>query len=184
MLNLKSRARRELMGYYFMNPTASHYLRELAKLLGLDPANLSRELRRLESEGIFQSERSGLQRYYRLNRKHALYRELRSIVFKTIGAAGGLREALQKVPGVEQAFLYGSFASDQADAASDIDLLIVGRPRAHVLEDSIRALERRLGREVNYTVLTPTELRKREAQKDPFLQSLWRGKIIDLLARS
>lgn len=183
MLDLKSKARRRLLGYYFTNPTATHYLRELAAMLGVDPANLSRELHRLESQGVFLADRRGAQTYYRVNHRYPLYREVRSIVFKTIGVAGCLRETLQNIGGIDRAFLYGSFASNQADAASDIDLLIVGRPKAEPLQSSIRALERRLGREVNYTVFTPEEFRRRQARDDPFLKAVWRGKTIELLAR-
>ncbi len=182
MLDLRSKLRQKLLGYYFTNPSASHYLRELAELLEGDPANLSRELRRLEREGVFVSEKRGKQKYFRLNRDYPLYQEVRRIVFKTVGAVGQLRNALQQVTGIGEAYLYGSFAKNQQDAASDIDILVIGKPKAEELEGAIRKLERQLGREINYTLLSPEEFKTRRVDKDAFLEDVWRGKKISLIA--
>ncbi len=182
MLNLSSRLRRDLLGYYFTNPSASHYLRELAGILSADPANLSRELRRLEREGLFSSDRRGNQKHFRLNRHYPLYDEIRGIVTKTIGAIGKLKAALSRIEGIEEAQLYGSFAKNQQDQASDIDLLIVGRPEMADLEEAIRTLERHLRRDINYSLLTREEFESRLKRKDPFIADVWQNKRIDLMA--
>ncbi len=184
MLNLRSKLRRQLLSYYFTNQSATHYLRELAGLLKVDPANLSRELGRLERQGVFVSDRRGLQKYFRLNRNYPLYEEVRRIVLKTVGAVGQLRNTLAQIPGVEEAYLYGSFGRNQEDAASDIDVLIVGQPGAEELEEAIRKLERQLHREINYTLLSPAEFRRQRATKDAFLEDIWRHKKISLVASS
>lgn len=76
MLDLRSKARQQLLAYYFTNPTARHHLRDLAERLSIDPSNLSKELGRLESEGLFRSELSGRQKYFQLNREYPLFIEL------------------------------------------------------------------------------------------------------------
>lgn len=172
------------MGYYFTNPSASHYLRELAALLDVDPANLSRELRRLEQEGLFISEQRGRQKYFRLNRRYPLYEEVKGIIFKTAGVIGQLRTGLEKLAGIKEAYLYGSFARKQEDVASDIDLLIVGDGHGEQLATTIRKLEKRLGREINYTLLSPKEFQRRRARQDPFLEDIWRHKTIRLIPRA
>lgn len=182
MINLRSKLRRNLLAYYFTNPSASHYLRELAELLAVDPANLSRELVRLEGQRLFVSEKRGRQKYFRLSRDHPLYEELRRIVFKTIGVVGQLRSAIKQIAGVEEAYLYGSFARDQQDPMSDIDILVIGQPKADELEDAIQKLERRLRREINYSLLSAQEFRARRASKDAFLEDIWRQKRISLVA--
>src|SRR5579864_7600990 len=147
MLDFRSKLRRDLLGYYFTNPHASHYVRELARHLDTDATNLSRELATLEKQGLFQSETRGNQKFYKLNRRYPLYDELRRIIFKTIGVSGELREALRDITGLDEAYLYGSFAENQADPVSDIDVLLVGKPDAEELETAIRRLEKRLNRE-------------------------------------
>lgn len=182
MVPLRSQLRRKLLGYYFTNPKAVHYLRELARILGVDPANLSRELGRLESQGLFQSQRRGKERLYRLNPRYPLYQEVKRIVAKTVGVVPTLQSELSRVPGLEQAWLYGSFARNQQDAASDIDILLVGRPSAEKLAQVVRRVERQLGREINYVVLSPAEFAARRKKGDAFLSDILRNKRIELVS--
>jgi predicted nucleotidyltransferase/predicted transcriptional regulator with HTH domain len=182
MLDLRSKVRRRLLAYYFTNPLARHHLRGLAQRLSIDPSNLSRELRRLERDGLFRAEVSGRQKYFRLNRGYPLFREVRSIVAKTIGAVPLIAQSVRTIEGVEEAYLYGSFARNQQDAASDIDVLVIGTPPGEALADAIGKLERKLGREVNYTVLSRDEFESRRTRKDAFLESVWHNRRVSLLA--
>jgi DNA-binding MarR family transcriptional regulator len=95
MLDLRSKARQQLLAYYFTNPTARHHLRDLAERLGIDPSNLSKELGRLERDGLFRSEVIGRQKYFQLNREYPLFDEVRKIVAKTIGAAPVIAQSLK-----------------------------------------------------------------------------------------
>lgn len=79
----KASLKKKLLVYFFTHPESSLYLRETAKILNIDPANLSRELRKLEKEGIFTSKKQGNLKYFSLNRGYTLYQELKSIVLKT-----------------------------------------------------------------------------------------------------
>jgi predicted nucleotidyltransferase len=181
MLDLRSKARRRLLAYFFTNPTARHHLRDLAGRLGIDPSNLSKELGRLEREGLFQSEVSGRQKYFQLNREYPLFDEVRSIVAKTIGAVPLIAQSLRKIEGIGEAYLYGSFARNQQDASSDIDVLVIGNPKGTALAEGMQKLERQLGREVNYTVLTRKEFDSRRARKDAFLENVWHNKRVSLV---
>lgn len=182
MLDLRSKARQRLLAYFFTNPTARHHLRDLAERLSIDPANLSKELRRLEREGLFQSEVSGHQKYFRLHRAYPLFQEVRGIVTKTVGAVPLIALSLREIEGIEEAYLHGSFARNQQDAASDIDVLVIGTPRDRTLAEAVRKLERQLGREINYTVLTRKEFEARRARKDAFLETVWHNKRVSLVA--
>ena len=181
MLDLRSKARRALLAYYFTNPTARLHLRDLAGRLGIDPSNLSKELGRLERKGLFRSEVSGRQKYFQLNREYPLFNEVRSIVAKTIGAVPLIAQSLKKIEGIEEAYLYGSFARNQQDTASDIDVLVIGKPKSDSLAEVLQKLERQLGREINYTVLTRKELESRRDHKDAFLENVWHNKRVSLV---
>jgi predicted nucleotidyltransferase len=181
MLDMRSKARQKLLAYYFTNPTTRHHLRDLAERLSVDPSNLSKELSRLEREGLFRSEVSGRQKYFQLNREYPLFNEVRSIIAKTIGAVPLLAESLKKIEGIEEAFLYGSFARNQQDAASDVDVLVIGKPKSDTLAEIVQKLERQLGREINYTVLTRKELESRRGRKDAFLENVWHNKRVSLV---
>lgn len=181
MLNLRSAARQRLLAYYFINPLARHHLRDLAERLSIDPSNLSKELGRLERLGLFRSEVSGRQKYFQLNREYPLFDEVGSIVAKTIGALPLITQSLKKVPAIEGAYLYGSFARNQQDAASDIDVLVIGSPSEQLLAEAARKLERHLGREINYTVLTRREFDLRRGRKDAFVENVWHNKRVPLI---
>ncbi len=182
MIALKSNLRRALLTHYLLNRSASHYVRELATLLGVDPTNLSRELSRLEEEGLFRSEVRGNQKHYRLNKEYPLLKEVFTILRRTIGVVPTLSESLRKIQGIQAAYLYGSFAKGEEDAASDIDILIVGKPKATELADAAVRLEKLLSREVNYTVITDEELKRKLVSHDPFLNDIWKGKRVELIA--
>lgn len=181
MIDLRSKARQRLLAYYFANPTTRLHLRDLAERLNIDPSNLSKELGRLEREGLFRSDVSGRQKYFQLNREYPLFAEVRGIVSKTIGASSLIAQSLKKIEGIEEAYLYGSFASNQQDAASDIDVLVIGAPRDEVLAEAVRKVERHLGREVSYTVLTRKEFDSRRSRKDAFLENVWHNKRVPLI---
>ena len=181
MLDLRSKARQKLLAYFFTNPHSRLHVRDLASRLGVDPSNLSRELRRLERAGLFRSELSGRQRYYQLNRNYPLFAEVRGIVEKTLGVRPLLARALGAMPGIEEAFLFGSFARSQQDAASDVDVLVIGTPDGRALALVVERLERRLGREIHYTAMSRSEFVARSRRRDPFLEGVRRGKPIPLV---
>jgi predicted nucleotidyltransferase len=182
MLDFRSKARRQLLIYFFANPSARLYLRELAEKIEADPANLSRELGGLVRKGLFLAEFSGNQKFVRLNRAYPLFHEFRRIISKTIGAPHVISEFLRKMNGIEEAFLFGSFARDQQDASSDIDILVIGAPRPSLLAQAVRRLKRALGREVHCVVLSRKEFKARRARRDVFLSDVLRHKRVPLLA--
>ena len=95
--------------------------------------------------------------------------------------ASGRRERFKKIEGIGEAYLYGSFARKRQDAAGDLDVLVIGNPSEEVLAEAMRKLERQLGREINYTVLTRKEFESRRARKDAFLENVWRNKRVLLV---
>ena len=89
---------------------------------------------------------------------------------------------LKKIPGIQAAYLYGSFAKEEEDAASNIEVMIVRKPEASELASAAGRLEKFLNREVNYTVIADQELKQKLADRDPFLSDIWNGKRVELIA--
>jgi predicted nucleotidyltransferase len=176
----KSKARTAIFQLYFANTESSYYLRELERIFDVPVSILRKELMRLREEGVFLSEKKGNLLYYRLNTSFPLFEELKSIVRKTIGVEGLLRDAVTAIDGVRTAFIYGSFAKGREKALSDIDLCIVGYIDEDQLIEKINAIEKSINREVNYTLFSPEELNKRIKNKDGFILDLIDGKKIML----
>jgi predicted nucleotidyltransferase len=153
----------------------------MAAMLNVDPTNLSRELSRLEKEGLLRSEIEGRQRYYSINSEYPYLKLLFTMLQGSIGIVPTLQQTLKKLERIDAAYLYGSFAKDEADASSDIDLLIIGQPEQAALASEIRRAEKMLKREVNYTLLKPQELERKLKSQDPFITDIWQGKRIAVI---
>jgi predicted nucleotidyltransferase len=168
----KSKTRKAIFGLYFTNPEAEYYLRELERVLNIPVSMIHKELLRLEKEGIFAAHKKGNLVYYHINKAYPLFAEFKSIVFKTIGIQGLLKEAAGKIKGVEAAFIYGSFARNSENATSDIDLLVIGNINEDELVREINCIEKSIKREINYTLYTMAEFKKKKRLKDSFISDL------------
>jgi predicted nucleotidyltransferase len=182
MLSLRSELRRRLLTFFYLNRRARVYVRRLASDLAVDSTNLSRELRQLEKEGLLRSETEGRQLYYSLNTASPNLKPLFALLRGSIGIEPALKDALKPIAGVDSAWLVGSVAKGEADAASDIDLLIVGNPDQAALAQKMRSAERSLRREINYTVFTPRELKRRLRIGDAFASDVWNGPRVELIS--
>lgn len=168
----KSKTRKALFKLYFTNPESEYYLRELERLLDIPVSMIRKELMRLDQESVFLSHKKGNLLYYSINKSYPLFSELKSIVFKTVGIEGVLKQAFSKIKGIELVFIYGSFAKKSENAASDIDLFIMGNINEDSLIGEIRKAEDALKREINYTLFTRDEFRMKKNKKDSFILNL------------
>jgi predicted nucleotidyltransferase len=180
----RSKTRQRLFRLFFSNPDGEYYLRELERLLETPVSMIRKELLRLEAEGMFLSRKRGNLAYFYLNKSYPLYDELKSMVFKTVGIQGSVRKILDGLKGVEKAFIYGSYARDEASASSDIDLFILGNVNEDVLVRRLRDLEKDLQREINYALYTKRDFERKKKQKDPFVSDVLKGAKIMLLGES
>ena len=175
-----TKLRRKLLAYSFTHPGEDYYVRELSSLIGEDPGNLSRELRKLEVEGLFTSFTKGRVKFYSLNRKYPLFSELKKIMFKTEGVEGVLRQLVSSQKEISLAFIYGSFAKNKERAGSDIDLVVVGKPLPRKLIQDIRAVESRLNREINFNFYSRKEFDKERQKDGGFLNLILKDKVVIL----
>ena len=176
----RSKTRKELFRLYFTNPEQKYYLRELERSLSIPVSMIRSELLRLQEDGIFASTKQGNLTYYSLNQAYPLYEELKSIVFKTIGIEGELRKIVDKYKGIEQAFIYGSYAKNKEKKNSDVDLVLVGSFSRDEFTQEVRALEGKLKREINFTAYLPQEFLKESGKKGSFLDLVLNGPRIVL----
>ena len=177
----KSKARQAIFRLYFTNPEKSFYLRELERELSIPVSMLRKELISLEKEGLFLSSKQGNLLYYSLNRAYPLYNEIKTIVFKTVGIQGALYQALLNIKNINAAFIYGSYAKDSSNAKSDIDLFIIGTPDENILIEKINTLEKTLKREINYSIYSKSDFKKKKSQKDPFISDVIKNKKLFLV---
>ncbi|MBU3964200.1 nucleotidyltransferase domain-containing protein [Patescibacteria group bacterium] len=161
-----------ILGILFNHPEKSYYLREIGRLVGKEPGVFQKDINKLVESGILTSEYRAKSRFFALNKLHPLYKEYKSIFFKTIGAEGQLKLILKNIENIKVAFIYGSFATGKEDAFSDIDLMIIGNPDEDVLIRKISLLERKIDREINYNIFSPTDIRNNLLNNEIFLKEI------------
>jgi len=176
-----SRVRVEILSTFFMNPERELYLREVARLTGEDYKNVSMELRNLKEIGLLSSRNEGNLKYFGLNKEFVIYEELKSIFMKTKGAVGILKEAVSRKGDIDYAFIYGSFATGEERAESDIDVMVIGGISLEEVLALIRGPEEKLSREINVSLYDLQEIRKRVKDRDPFIMEVLEGSKIMLV---
>lgn len=167
-----SRIRAKLLGWFFTHEEEMFFVRRIASILGEDPTNLSREMAKLEELGILKSKREGNLKQFSVNRHCSFFKEMKGLVLKTVGVAGQIKEALERLPGIESAFIYGSYARGKETAISDVDLMIVGGVNMDRLDTVLRELENDLGREINYVLYSKSEFNAKRKKKDGFVMDV------------
>jgi predicted nucleotidyltransferase len=140
-----------------------------------------REVDRLERYGLVTSERFAQARVVRPNERSPYLGDLRSLVLKAYGPAAVLGQLLAPLKGIEAAFVFGSWAARLAGETGpppgDIDLLVVGTPDPAGLDAVLQDAEATLGREVQPTVVSPSEW---EAADSPLLRTIKERPLVPL----
>lgn len=179
----KSKIRQALLTLFFTNPSQKYYLQELSRMLGYSAGSIRRELLRFQTDDLFNTDRVANLLYYSINTKHPLYKELKSIVSKTVGVEGSLKKTLSSFKKIKIAFIYGSFATRREKAASDIDLMIIGEPNTSLLNEKIIELEKGLKREINQTIYSLKEYKAKKKAKSGFILDLLKKQKIMLIGK-
>ena len=160
-----------VLGCLFGEPGRTFSISELIQTTGAGSGAVQRELARLTGSGLLSVEQVGKQKLYRANPASPIHDEIVAIVRKTFGLAMPLRDALMPLADrLHAAFVFGSVAKGSDTASSDIDLMLVSDALTYA--DAMAALHplmERLGREINPTLYTRAELRKRIAEGNSFV---------------
>jgi predicted nucleotidyltransferase len=175
---LLTKTQAELLKLFLTNPDRSFYMQEIGRILGKKPGIFQRTLNNMVLEGILISEYRANARYFKANKDYPLYNELKSIVFKTVGVQGGIKDILEEIGNVKFAFIYGSYAKARETYLSDIDIAIIGNPDEDRLVKELDRLEGKLQREINYKLYTLKEFKKEIKENEPFVLEILRDKKV------
>ena len=178
---LRSKNQLDLLAALVLAPTRVWSITELVEHTGIPQPSVSRELRRLADAGLVRISGRVNARQVQVNAESVIFPELHGLMLKTVGPKPVLEDALQQVPGIEHASIYGSWARRYRGEAGiepqDIDLLVVGKPDVDLLREVVEKAAITLGRDVNPTVLTPKEW---ASGASGFLTQLHRDALVEL----
>ncbi|GBE05502.1 hypothetical protein BMS3Abin10_01134 [bacterium BMS3Abin10] len=170
--------RADIMSLLFNSPEEKFYVREIARLVGKNPSGVKKELDNLGSMDLVTSEREGNLKYFKVNKNSSVFPELKGLIAKSLGLPGALKSVL-KASDVKKAFIHGPYTSNPN--VPSIDLFIVSD--SNHIEKNLTDLEKRFGREINYTVMSDSEYKTKKRAGDRRLKKLLAAKKILLLGR-
>ncbi|MBF8445471.1 nucleotidyltransferase domain-containing protein [Serratia ureilytica] len=170
---LFSEYRRKVLSLLFIEAGRAFHVREIARRTATQAGTLHKELSRLAESGILLRQRQGNQICYQANADCLIFPELAAIFRKVCGPAECLRQTLAAFgEAIERVFIFGSVASGKATAASDIDVLIVGKLSFAEVIQAVYPLQATLGREINPKLYSPEEWRAALAENSAFIQDI------------
>lgn len=177
---ITSQSRIKLLGVLLGEPSEMFHVRELVRRTGDEINAVRRELLFLEEKGILTREPRANRVYYSLSKNYPFYFDLLRMGAKITGLGAAILKNRVKIGKIKYAMFSGRFARRVEKKPTDVDLIIVGTIVLPELAILIRDEEKRLGREINYTVMTEEEFSFRKKKRDPFILSVLSGSRVML----
>lgn len=177
---ITSQSRIKLLGVLLAQPSEMFHVREFVRRTGDEINAVRRELLFLEKKGILVREPRANRVYYSLSKNYAFYFDLLKMGAKTAGLGAAILRNRVKIGKIKYAMFSGKFARRISKNPTDVDLIIVGTIVLPEIAILIRDEEKRLGREINYTVMTEEEFSFRKKKRDPFILSVLTGSRVML----
>lgn len=182
-----SKTRVKLLSLFLNNPNRPYYVREITRKVDEQINSVRRELSNLLTIGIIRSEGNNNRLYYEVNQDYQFYAPLRAIFTNVVRDEPELQDAqedgelikkLRSTGNVQLAFETGTFVRENS---SGTDLFIMGDVNRARVSKLVTELEQELGREINYTIMSPEEFGYRQRLNDRFLDGVLEAKKIMLI---
>lgn len=170
----RSEQQLRLLAVLFGEAVSELSVGELAERAGVAQATASREVSRLAEHGLVVTRPLGRNTLVAANWALPWAKELRSILVQTVGVLGRLGAALAVLDGVEDAYVFGSWAArykgEPGPAPRDIDVLVVGDVALRSVRRACAPVESELAVEINPVVIDGERWKARKA--DSFVAEL------------
>ena len=177
---LRSETQARLLAAVLLHPDREASIADLARETGSDPGNLHSEVERLVRAGILADRRAGRTRLLRAGNS-ALIAPLANLLLVGYGPKAAVESALSGIPGIERAFIAGSWAAryngEPGEFPRDIDVIVIGKPNRDDTADAVVDALRAIGHDGQ--LIFRSSAAWREA-KDAFTQTAQSGALVAL----
>ena len=150
-------------------PNKSYSVRGLASSIGISPAASRTALEYMKKKGIVTFAVVGRTYQYKANLESALCRQWK-ILFNLdlLEDSRIVKQLAEKISNLQSLLLYGSMARGTNDEKSDVDLLAIAHNPVKVQD----LLGKKIGKEVNLMVLSPSEWKRKAAGDKVFYENV------------
>ena len=168
-----------------LDPLHEWTVTDLAEHVDEIPITVSREVAIAEEAGLVSTRRVGRLKLVTANVESPYHEPLSRLLLVAFGPRQIIAEALTAIPGVVDAFIFGSWAERyhgvRGPYPNDIDVLVIGGPDRNAVYDAVDAAEKKLGSSVQVTFRTPVEWTNGD---DPFVATVQSRLRVGLFAES
>lgn len=178
---ITSKSRVKLLQVFLENPSEMYHVRELVRRTNDEINAVRRELSFLEKKGILVKEPRANRVYYSFSKVYPFHYDLLALGAKIIGLGAEILRNRVKLGKVKFAMFSGKFVRRMRKDSDEVDFLIVGTVVIPELALLIKNEEKRLGMEINYTVMSEDEFNFRKRRRDPFILSVLTGSRVMLI---
>ena len=179
-----SKVRIKSLKYFLFHPDTPIHLRGAVRDFKEEINAVRRELTRLEEIHFLASEARGNRKYFSLNLDFPFLPELMGLFHKCFGVGGMIVDNADKLGEVQFAILTSSFTRGSKLAGHNVDLVVIGQIELNNLSKLMEEAEKKLGREINYTVLKGSEFILRKKRRDAFIIELLMDNKILLIGKN
>lgn len=159
-----------IIKFFIRNPDSFHDIADAAKLLVIRKNIFNNEAKRLSADGFLKSKRSGRSKFYMINDHFYLINELKNLIESAVSVGDDeLVLNLKKAGKIQLALASGVFINKSDSRA---DLVVVGKISPKKMENFIKYIESRVGKELNFVVMTPEEFKYRYKMFDRFVRDI------------
>jgi len=163
-----SRVRVKVLQLFLSSNEPLFHVREIVRRVDEEINAVRRELARMEKFGQVTSEWRANRRLYKFRKDYVFYRELLSLVAKSVGLGGSLVRNRGKLGKIKFAFISTRFFKGTS-GADDVDILVVGQVVLPELQALIADEQAKREREINYSFMDEPEFNFRVKRRDPFI---------------
>ncbi len=161
----------ELLSFLLMAPARTYSLEELSKRLKFSKQSLSRAIHSLMTVSMVKQVVVGRNHYFMISDRHKLLPDVRKSLLKNQKPyEDELFAAIRKLGDVQAAFLSGVFTGH---AELPVDILVVGKINLSKLDKFLEASKKMMGKDINYSVMTPEEFKLRRDTFDRFIKDIF-----------
>ncbi len=163
-----SRVRVKILQLFLSSSEQLLHVREIVRRVDEEINAVRRELARMEKYGMASSEWRANRRLYKFRKDYVYYRELLSLVAKSVGLGGAIVKNKAKLGRIKFAFITTRFFKG-ISGVDDVDVLIVGQVVLPELQSIIADEQSRRDNEINYSFMDEPEFHFRVKRRDPFI---------------
>lgn len=167
-----SQVRVDILKFMLLQPEEAYHIRAIVRAVDTEINAVRRELSRLHDLGLFRKRPSGNRIYYSADTSCPYYSDLLSLVVKEEGLAREVIESSKKLGNIKYGVLSKSFSRGMERSVLDVDLFLVGDVNLDFLEEMVKKYERKLGREINYSVMSLEDFDHRKRKNDQFIMKI------------